>query len=279
MVPTTAYAVAVSQVMDLHLVIRRTLQYGLAKTSVWCAILLPLFYLVFDIYNNRSLRVEEYLTVRRPFEPLLLSLVSFGILTFRHQILQHVDRWFSRDASDHTESLARLEQGLRSARTIRDISGILKREIERALHPSSVAVLMVDPSGRNSSSRSRVRCRRSRMGSALLDILRSIRTEIQISYRADGPVAGLLASRRSRMAHEHRVRVLFTAARIAGHPARSRRNRREDERSAVHRTRPHADHGDDRAGRAQAREQSVAGTGDRTAGAVRNRAMTQVRTG
>ena len=146
MVPTTAYAVAVSQVLDLHLVIRRTLQYGLAKTSVWCAILLPLLYLVFDIYNNRSLRVEEYLTVRRPFEPLLLSLVSFGILTFRHQILQHVDRWFSRDASDHTESLARLEQGLRSARTIRDISGTLKREIERALHPSSVAVLMVDPS-------------------------------------------------------------------------------------------------------------------------------------
>ena len=29
-------------------------------------------------------------------------------------------------------------------------------------------------------------------GSALLDLLRSVRTEIQLSYRADGPVAGLL---------------------------------------------------------------------------------------
>jgi K+-sensing histidine kinase KdpD len=191
MVPTTAYAVAVSQVLDLHLVIRRTLQYGLAKTSVWCAILLPLLYLLFDIYNNRSLRVEEYLTVRRPFEPLLLSLVSFGILTFRHQILQHVDRWFSRDASDHTESLARLEQGLRSARTIRDISGTLKREIERALHPSSVAVLMVDPSDKRLVSLESP-VPPLGMGSALLDILRSIRTEVQISYRADGPLAGLL---------------------------------------------------------------------------------------
>jgi hypothetical protein len=190
-VPTTAYAVAVNQVMDLHLVIRRTLQYGLAKTSVWCAILLPLFYLLFDIYNNRALRVEEYLTVRRPFEPILLSLVSFGILTFRHQILRHVDRWFSRDASDHTESLARLEQGLRSARTIRDISAILKREIERALHPSSVAVLMVDPGDRRLVSLESP-VPPLRMGSALLDILRSIRTEVQISYRADGPLAGLL---------------------------------------------------------------------------------------
>ena len=37
-VPTTAYAVAVNHVLDLHLVIRKTFQYGLAKTSVWCAI-------------------------------------------------------------------------------------------------------------------------------------------------------------------------------------------------------------------------------------------------
>ena len=135
MVPTTAYAVAVSHVLDLHLVIRRTFQYGLAKTSVWCAILLPLLYVALDVYRHRALRVEEYLTVRRPFEPLLLSLVSFGILTYRHQILQHVDRWFRREAADHTEALARLERGLRSARTIRDISSVLKREIERAVHP------------------------------------------------------------------------------------------------------------------------------------------------
>jgi hypothetical protein len=192
-VPTTAYAVAVNQVMDLHLVIRRTLQYGLAKTSVWCAILLPLLYLLLDIYGNRSLRVEEYLTVRRPFEPLLLSLVSFGILTFRHQILRHVDRWFSRDASDHTESLARLELGLRSARTIRDISSVLKREIERALRPLSVAVLMVDERREQLVS---LESAVPPLGgkSALLSILRSIRTEIQLSYRADGPVAGLLPS-------------------------------------------------------------------------------------
>src|SRR6185503_1794017 len=97
-----------------------------------------------DVHRHRDLRVAEYLTVRQPLEPLLLSLVSFAVLTFRHQILRRVDRWFLRDAADHTESLARLERGLRSARTIRDISGVLKREIERAVHPTSVAVLIVD---------------------------------------------------------------------------------------------------------------------------------------
>jgi hypothetical protein len=190
-VPTTAYAVAVNHVLDLHLVIRKTFQYGLAKTSVWCAILLPLFYVVLDVYRHRGLRVEEYLTVRRPFEPLLLSLISFGILTYRHQILQRVDRWFRREAADHTEALARLERGLRSARTIRDISSVLKREVERAVHPKSVAVLLVDERrGQLVSLESSVPP--LRQGSTLLDLLRSVRTEIQLSYRADGPVAGLL---------------------------------------------------------------------------------------
>ena len=191
MVPTTAYAVAVSHVLDLHLVIRRTIQYGLAKTSVWCAIVFPLVYVVIDVYRHRGLRVEDYLTVRRPLEPILLSVISFGVLTFRHQILRHVDRWFYREAADHTESLARLERGLRSARTIRDISGVLKREIDRAVHPRSVAVLMVDDRrGQLVSLESVVPP--LGQGSALLDLLRSIRTEIQLSYRSDGPVAGLL---------------------------------------------------------------------------------------
>jgi hypothetical protein len=191
MVPTTAYAVAVTHVLDLHLVIRRTLQYGLAKTSVWCAILLPLVYLLFDVYRNRDLRVEDYVTVQQPFEPIVLSVLSILILTFRHQILRRVDRLFRRDAADYTESLARLEQGLRSARTIREISKVLKREIERAVQPKSVAVLMVDGrQGQLVSLESSVPP--LRRGSALLDLLRSIRTEIQLSYRADGPVAELL---------------------------------------------------------------------------------------
>jgi len=190
-VPTTAYAVAVQHVLDLHLVIRKTIQYGLAKTSVWCAILLPLVYLLLDIYRHRGLRVEEYLTVRQPIQPVILSLVSFAVLTYRHQILRHVDRWFSRESADHTESLARLERGLRSARTIRDISTVLKREIERAISPRSVAVLMVDERGGQLVSLESA-VPPLRQGSALLDLLRSVRTEIQLSYRTDGPVAGLL---------------------------------------------------------------------------------------
>lgn len=188
-VPSTAYAVVVSHVMDLHLVLRRTLQYGLARTSVWCAILLPLAYVAVDVYRHRDLTVSAYLSGGRPLQPLLLSLVSFVVLTFRHQVLQRVDRWFLRETADHTESLARLEHGFRSSRTIRDISTVLKREVERSVRPLSVAVMVMND-GALVSLESNVPP--LRQGSALLDLLRSIRTEVQLSYRADGAVAGLL---------------------------------------------------------------------------------------
>jgi hypothetical protein len=190
-VPSTAYAVAVSRALDVHLVIRKTIQYGLARTSVWCAILGPLAFLSFDVYRHRDLTVAAYLTVGRPLEPIALSCVSFLILTFRHQILKSLDRFFLRETTDYTESLARLERGLRTTRTIRDVSHVLKRELEHAVHPTSVAVLMIDEDrGQLVSLESVVPP--LQQGSALLDLLRSVRTEVQLSYRADGAVAGLL---------------------------------------------------------------------------------------
>jgi hypothetical protein len=193
-VPVTAYAVAVGHVMDVHLVLRRTIQYALARYSVWCAAIAPLLVLCVDIYRHQDLPVAEYVGGGRPFGLLGLSLGSFFLLTFRHDALRLVDRWFHRDTADYTEALARLEQGFRTTKSIRDISAVLKREIERAVHPTSVGVLIFDEGhGGLVSLESSVPPLGD--GSALLQLLRSIRTEVQLSYRTDGPVAGLLPPR------------------------------------------------------------------------------------
>ena len=189
MVPTTAYAVAVNHVLDLHLVIRKTFQYGLAKTSVWCAILLP--------FLCSAGRISPSRAARRRVSDGSPSVRAASALTRElwHPHLSSSDSPARRSlvpkrAADHAEALARLERGLRSARTIRDISSVLKREIERAVHPKSVAVLMVDERrGQLVSLESSVLpCAEI----DLLDLLRSVHAEIQLSYRADGPVAGLL---------------------------------------------------------------------------------------
>lgn len=190
-VPVTVYSVAVDQVMDLHLVLRRTLQYALARSSVWCAAIVPILLLGVDIYRHQDLAVSEYVGGGRPFGLVGLSMASLLLLTFRHDALRLVDRWFHRETGDYTEALARLERGFRTTTSIRDISTVLKREIDRAVHPTSVAVLIFDEGyGRLVSLESSVPPLDE--DSALVQLLRSIRTEVQLSYRTDGPVAGLL---------------------------------------------------------------------------------------
>jgi tRNA A-37 threonylcarbamoyl transferase component Bud32 len=190
-VPSTAYAVTVSHVLDVRLVIRRTIQYGLARSSVWCAIVGPLLFVAFDIYEHRQITVGAYFSGERPVAPLLLSCLSLVVLTFRHHLLEWLDRWFHRGAADHTEALARLERGFRTTRTVRDVARVLTREVGRAVDAASVAVLIVDEKGGQLVALDHEVPPLPR-GSALIDLLRSVRTETQLSYRADGALATLL---------------------------------------------------------------------------------------
>jgi hypothetical protein len=146
-VPATLYAVAVDRVMDIHLVLRKALQHRIARDAVWLVILGPVSYLLVDMYRHRGLTMTEYLQLPLPFALMGLSLVGFLALTFRQQILRLVDRWFLRETIDYVEAVSRLERGLRETRTIREIAMLVAREIDAALHPTVVLVLVADEKG------------------------------------------------------------------------------------------------------------------------------------
>ncbi len=190
-VPATIYAVRVDRVLDLHLVLRRTAQYALARYSVWCVGLLPLVVLAFNIRVSMNVTLAEYVSAPLPLALLSLSAGSFLVLLSRHRLLRAVDRWFLRETADPTEALARLERDFRVVQTIRDIQAALKREIDRSLHPRTVDVLLVDETGRGLISLDGT-VPRLPDDSTLLEILRATRTEILLSYRAGGAVADLL---------------------------------------------------------------------------------------
>ena len=190
-VPATIYAVLVDHVLDLHLVVHRTAQYALARYSVWCVGLLPLAVLAINIRGNMQVTFAEYLSSPAPLALLALSACSFFVLLSRHRLLRAVDRWFLREAADPTEALARLERDFRLVQTIRDTQTVLKREIERSLHPTTGDVLLVDETGRGLISLDGTVPRLSG-DSTLLELLRSTRTETLLSYRAGGAVADLL---------------------------------------------------------------------------------------
>ena len=190
-VPVTAYSVAVDRVMDLKFLIRTTLQYALARYAVWAASLGPLAYVAFDVHANQQLAIAQYLERFRPTGALALSSVGLMVLAFRQQLLRAIDRWFFLEPSDQTQTLARLEQRYRQAASLRGVTGAFAEELSRALHATSVAVLLVNEDGTELVPVEGTTARLPH-DSVLLEILRSIRSEIQLDAQALGSIARLL---------------------------------------------------------------------------------------
>ena len=146
-IPVTVYAVVVYRVMDVQLIIHRTIQHAVARYAVWLSCVVPLIYLVAEMYRHRNLTLTELVRSGQSIGLFLLPLFGLVMLTFRQQLLMRVDRWFFREPIDSTEALARLDRGFRAVRSVREIAGVLTQEIDRAIHPRTVALLMVNDDG------------------------------------------------------------------------------------------------------------------------------------
>ena len=188
--PVTAYSVAVERVMDLKFFIRTTLQYALARYAVWAVSLGPLAYVAFDVHANQELAVADYLERLRPTGPLALSSVGLIALALRRRLLRAIDRWFLLEPPDQTQTLARLEQRFRRAESLRGVTGSLVEELRRALHATSVAVLLVNDDGTGLVPVEGTTAQLPH-DSVLLDVLRSTRNQIQLDSHAPGSVARL----------------------------------------------------------------------------------------
>ncbi len=190
-VPITAYSVTVDRVMDLQFLIRITLQYALARYAVWAVSLAPLVYVGLDVYANQQLTIAEYLERFLPAGPLALSTAGLTVLVLRQSLLRAIDQWFLLEPSDQAQTLARLEQRYRAAANLRGVARALAEELSRALHPTSVAVLLVNDDGTElipvEGTTDPIR-----RDSALLEVLRSTRGDVQLDARALGSIARLL---------------------------------------------------------------------------------------
>lgn len=145
------------------------------------------------MYRHRDLAVTEVLLRSGGLGSLLLALLGFTALVLRPHALHWVDRRFLRALADPAEALARLDRGLRTAQSIREIVGVLTQEVDRALHPSAVAALVVNDDLSSFVSLSdQVPVLSAR--ATLIDLLRSAKTEIQVDPKGDNPVARLLPS-------------------------------------------------------------------------------------
>ncbi len=141
---TTAYSVLVHRVLDVRLLVRRALQYLLARYSVIALATVPLVALALYVYRQRERPVGELFAGGQGLLLLATSVLALVAIRVRGPLLELIDRRFFRDQYDAREILADLVRNSRTAAAPQQLAEQLETEIDRALHLESIAVLRHD---------------------------------------------------------------------------------------------------------------------------------------
>ncbi|MFN7945461.1 MAG: protein kinase [Blastocatellia bacterium] len=135
---TFGAAILRHRLFDINVVVRRGVQYLLARNVLRVILLLPLVGLGVAIFRQRHQTVGELL-FHNSIYFYLIVLASCG-LRFRGQLSAWIDRRFFREAWDQERILLALIDEIRAAETMPEISRLVSRELEAALHPASIHV-------------------------------------------------------------------------------------------------------------------------------------------
>jgi eukaryotic-like serine/threonine-protein kinase len=148
-----AYAVVRHRVLDIRVVIRRGVQYLLARRALQAAVLLPFAALLYIVASNRELTVAQLVTETGGY---LFWLALAGVaLRFRRPIQLWLDRRFFRQEYDREQLMEKLLDESRRVDSLAELSEIVGDTLVGALHPQSAAVWYRDPRERADTATSR----------------------------------------------------------------------------------------------------------------------------
>ncbi|HLM55456.1 MAG TPA: protein kinase [Pyrinomonadaceae bacterium] len=133
-----AYAIVRHQVIPVSLIVRRSIQYLLAKNALRLLLLLPVAGLVLSVALDPHRSVADILLRNSTFFYfLLIAAVATG-LVFRRRLNEWVDRKFFREQYDQEKILRGLVDEIKGLDSMPEMSRRVSGEVERALHPESV---------------------------------------------------------------------------------------------------------------------------------------------
>ena len=133
---TWGYAIIKHRVFEINVVVRRGLQYLLAKNVLQLLFALPLIALAYTIISNRNQTISDIVS----HNPVYLSLIAIaGVgLRFRRQLKDRIDRKFFREAYNQERILLGLIDEIKEVNSISEISKLVSNEIDSALHPHNI---------------------------------------------------------------------------------------------------------------------------------------------
>jgi serine/threonine protein kinase len=133
-----AYAIVRHQVIPVSLIIRRSLQYLLAKNALRLLLALPLIGLALSVIANRDRNLSDILLRNSIyFYLLLLAALAVGLF-FRKRLTEWIDRKFFREAYSQEKILRELIDDVKRLDSISEMSRRVTEQVIRALHPEQV---------------------------------------------------------------------------------------------------------------------------------------------
>ena len=140
----TAYAVLVRRALDVRVVVRRALQYALARYTAIVAAAIPVLMLSVSLYQRRHETIAKLAST--PSQLVLAVIAVLGLITLRrrNQVLVRIDRLFFREQYDTQHILGELVNRCRVTEDRRQLAETLRATLDSALHLDTVTVLFVD---------------------------------------------------------------------------------------------------------------------------------------
>lgn len=133
---TFGYAILKHRVFDINVVVRRSLQYLLAKNVLRAILSLPLIALAYAVISNPNKTVAEIL-FHNSIYLYLMAAVAVS-LKYRRQLREWIDRKFFREAYDRERLLLGLVDEIKEIDSLAEISRLVSNEVEAALHPKHI---------------------------------------------------------------------------------------------------------------------------------------------
>jgi GAF domain-containing protein len=133
---TTAYAIIKHRAFDIHVVIRRGLQYLFAKGVLRGVLALQIVGIALLFALNRERTVGELLTHNSAY--LYLFGTTALTLGFRGRLSQWIDRKFFRASYEGERILVSLASEIRKLDSMPEICRLVCHEVDAALHPQGV---------------------------------------------------------------------------------------------------------------------------------------------
>jgi hypothetical protein len=140
-----AYAVIRHRLFNVRVLVRRSLQYALARGTLFALMSLPVLGLAIYLWIHRGDSLAVLLTGAPAMYVLLIVVPLVLMIRYRKRLLEALDRRFFREQYDARQLLLHVVSIIRGGSDMLALSRAALDEIDRALHPKHLSLWQLDP--------------------------------------------------------------------------------------------------------------------------------------